>query len=223
MKNLKTQFVESSNVNEFVRTNKNLFNNAALYAGNRDYIIATIDEEIVGYACLFKQDVSVKLPLINTVTLSNIVVDDNYTNKGIATQMLNEIAISLSMNDKVLRRTDPTTMGKKYTSDKFSKILKNNNINYLTEDTSYIFKILDEHVFLNNNYSRNKKFNIFNKTISFVLKEKGIEHDSTQKDLNLVFKDDISPFDSLELKKKIPKLLDFISISENKKTTLYKN
>jgi predicted acetyltransferase len=216
MKKFKTQFIKSKDMNDFVRNNKSLFNKAALYSGNRDYMIAIADDNIVGFACLFNQEVSVNMPLKNAVTLTNIVVDDNYTRNGIATQMLREIAIKLSMNDKVLRRTNPTASGEKYTFDKFSKILKENNLNYITENTSYLFKILDDNVFSSGCYSRNEKFNILNKTISFVLNEKGVKHDANQKCLNLFFKDEISAFDAIKLEKKTPQLLEFLSLEKKK-------
>ena len=55
---------------------------------NRDYIFALDKNKVIGFAILFNQEKSLRMPIANTRTLSNIYVNKEHRNKGISSNII---------------------------------------------------------------------------------------------------------------------------------------
>lgn len=137
---------------------------------NRDYVMSIDKNKILGFAILFDKENSPMDSLTNVVSLSNIEVDEDYTNRGIATKMLNFIAEHIKENNKILKRTSPTEDGKNYIYNKFTQILKDKNVPYIPDNLDFIYSKLESNYFKNKTLSNEKKIKLLLKVSEDALK-----------------------------------------------------
>lgn len=106
---------------------------------NRDYIFAMDKNKVIGFAILFNQENSVRMPIANTTTLSNIYVNKEYRNKGISSNMIDLVIQKLKEDGKVLKRTEPDLDGKLYIFDQITKKTKEENLLVIPHNIDFIY------------------------------------------------------------------------------------
>ena len=94
---------------------------------NRDYIFALDKNKVIGCAILFNQEKSLRMPIANTRTLSNIYVNKEHRNKGISSNIIDLVIKKLKEDNKLLKRTEPDLDGKLYIYDKITQKTKEGN------------------------------------------------------------------------------------------------
>lgn len=105
----------------------------------RDYIFAIDKNKVIGCAILFNQESSLKMPIANTTTLSNIYVNKEYRNKGISSNMIDLVIQKLKEDGKVLKRTKPDLDGKLYIYDKITQKTKEENLLVIPHNLDFIY------------------------------------------------------------------------------------
>tara|TARA_Y100000034_G_scaffold24190_1_gene28135 strand:+ start:30407 stop:31072 length:666 start_codon:yes stop_codon:yes gene_type:complete len=106
---------------------------------NRDYIFSMDKNKVIGCAILFNQENSVRMPIANTTTLSNIYVNKEYRNKGISSNMIDLVIQKLKEDGKVLKRTEPDLDGKLYIFDQITKKTKEENLLVIPHNIDFIY------------------------------------------------------------------------------------
>lgn len=144
----------------------NDFSHKYSLAPERDHIFAIKDNQIVGIALLQDQEKSKKLQIKDTVTLSNLIVHPEYLQQGISKLLINHLVNYLKENNLILRRTDPTKEGKEYLFDNLTAKLKELDIPFVTEESSWIYK---EFQTQNPNKSSQENFELYTKFINKIV------------------------------------------------------
>lgn len=150
----------------------NEFANKFSLAPTRDHIFAIKDNTIVGIVLLQDQEKSKSLKLKNTVTLSNLIVHPDYRQKGISKQLTKFLAHYLNDNNLILRRTDPTNDGKSYLFNNMTSKLKELNVPFVTEESSWIYKEIENK---NPNKTSKECFDLYSKFIKEIVLERDNE------------------------------------------------
>lgn len=129
----------------------------SIYQDDREFIIAIRNEEIAGLV-MFKDRTNASFePLENVTSLSYVKVANNHKNKGVATMLLGKAIDLIKERKCILRRTEPTVEGSSFIFDKFTKMLKENNIDYIPHNLSFIYSKLEKEKFNSSNLSNSKK------------------------------------------------------------------
>jgi GNAT superfamily N-acetyltransferase len=190
--NIKTvtyHFIKSKDLSKTLGNKVNL-TNARINDANRDYIVAIIDDKIIGYAILFDTEKKRWDALKNVYTLSNIEVSENYRNKGVATNIIHKLLDTIKKENKILMRTSPDLMGKLYTFNKISNIAKNKNVPYIPHNLGFIYISLENSGQFTNK-TNSSKINLFNYVCSKMIQDPIIKEWDIHKleDLNDGFHD----------------------------------
>ncbi len=106
---------------------------------NRDYIFALDKNKVIGCAILFNQENSLRMPIANTRTLSNIYVNKEYRNKGISSNMIDLVIQKLKEDGKILKRTEPDLDGKLYIFNQITKKTKEKNLLVIPHNIDFIY------------------------------------------------------------------------------------
>lgn len=141
-----------------------------IISSNRDYIFALDKNKVIGCAILFNQEKSLRMPINNTTTLSNIYVNKDYRNKGISSTMIDMLIKKIKQDNKILKRTEPDLDGKLYIFDKITYKTKENNLLVIPHNLDFIYFEIEN----NNLY---KSFNEEDKIFKmYQLSEKMLKH-----------------------------------------------
>jgi len=106
---------------------------------NRDYIFALDKNKVIGCAILFNQEKSLRMPIANTRTLSNIYVNKEHRNKGISSNIIDLVIKKLKEDNKLLKRTEPDLDGKLYIYDKITQKTKEGNLLVIPHNLDFIY------------------------------------------------------------------------------------
>lgn len=106
---------------------------------NRDYIFALDKNKVIGCAILFNQEKSLRMPIANTRTLSNIYVNKEHRNKGISSNIIDLVIKKLKEDGKVLKRTEPDLDGKLYIFDQITKKTKEKSLLVIPHNLDFIY------------------------------------------------------------------------------------
>lgn len=162
-----------------------------LFSGNRDFIIATQNDWVVGITILFKKHLSQLNSISDTVTLSNIEVKKEYKNTGIASGMLKLVPHYCKKHDLTLLRTRPTEEGERYIFNKFTQILDKQNSLYVPHNLVFVYDDLNRFVFSNGVYDRTERLNIMYQVAQQAINsDNGKKYNLTVDSLNTHFLDE---------------------------------
>lgn len=169
IKNTTYHFIKSKDLYKSLYDKINL-TNARINDSNRDYVVAILEDKIIGYAVLFDTEKKRWDSLKNVCTFSNIEVSENYRKKGVASNIINLLMDSVKKDNKILMRTTPDLMGKLYTFDKISNIAKIKQVPYIPHNLGFIYISLE-----NSGRFKNKtnslKMKLFNNVCSKMIED----------------------------------------------------
>lgn len=169
---LEIKLVSNKEINKVVNDNECFNESLGMINHQRDYLLAFKDNKIVGFAILYDKSQDAREALLNVTSLSMIEVDEDYENQGIGTALLKEVINYIKENDRILKRTDPTPLGEKYIKDKFSKMLDDENVNYIPHNLTAIYQRLESKDEKFKNLSSENKISLMHE-----LAEKALSHD----------------------------------------------
>lgn len=172
MDNIEIILLKNEKVDEHIKQYKGELKKHFNYTFNRDFMVAIHEYNIIGIGILYNKEKCTREPLENVITLTNIIIDESYKNKGVATAIFNNITDYISVNNKILRRTSPTEDGSNYIFEKFTNILENKKINYIPHNLDFIYEKLERDYFKNKRIDNYKKIDILNNVSKSILKNK---------------------------------------------------
>lgn len=111
---------------------------------NREHVFAIHNNSVIGVAVLFKQENSLRVPLNNVVTLSNIMVNKNFKNNGIATKMIDVLLDDIKLNNKVLNRTKADFEGQLYIFDKIKQKADKKNVLFIPHNLTFVYSKIEQ-------------------------------------------------------------------------------
>ena len=106
---------------------------------NRDHVFAIYENKVIACATLFNQENSARIPLKNVITLSNIRVNKDFKNKGIASNMIDILLDDIKKQNKILNRTDPDLEGKLYIYNKIKEKSKDKGVLVIPHNLTFIY------------------------------------------------------------------------------------
>lgn len=154
-KTITTDFVEGERLDEYLEDKDLMFSESRLVSQNRDFILAKDNNKIIGFAILFRSEKGMT-SLENVTSLSNIEIHEDYKRKGIATRLFQDVMEHVKLENKILKRTQPTDDGQNYIYKKFSNLLQENKIPYIPYNLSFLYERLSENDFLKNKSNQQK-------------------------------------------------------------------
>lgn len=154
-KSLEFKNISGDELEDFLDEYNLLFKESKLVRFNRDFIFATKDNDIVGFAILFRSENSYT-PLENVVSLSNIEVNKDFQNNGIATALFDKVIEFAKNSNKILKRSQPTDDGEAFIQNKFSKTLKEKEISYIPYNLAFLYERLTTNKLLENKSHKEK-------------------------------------------------------------------
>lgn len=157
MKNNIEKFLHNKQFNYKIVTEKDIYSffqnhedhlEIKIIPTNRDYIFALDKNKVIGFAILFNQEKSLRMPIKNARTLSNIYVNKEYRNQGISSSMIDIVINKLKKDNKILKRTEPDLDGKLYIFNKITQKTKEKNLLVIPYNLDFIYFEIER----NNNY-----------------------------------------------------------------------
>jgi GNAT superfamily N-acetyltransferase len=154
-KTIKTDLVEGERLDDYLEDKDLMFSESRLVSNNRDFILAKDNHKIIGFAILFRSENGMT-PLENVISLSNIEIHEDYKRKGIATRLFQDVMKHVKLENKILKRSQPTDDGQNYIEKKFSNLLQENKIPYIPYNLAFLYERLSENDFLKNKNNQEK-------------------------------------------------------------------
>ncbi len=154
-KTITTDFVSGEDLDEYLEDKNLMFSENRLVNHNRDFILAKDNDKIIGFAILFRSENGMT-PLENVISLSNIEIHEDYKRKGIATRLFQDVMEHIKLENKILKRSQPTDDGQNYIEQKFSNLLNENNISYIPHNLAFLYERLSENNLFENKNNQEK-------------------------------------------------------------------
>jgi GNAT superfamily N-acetyltransferase len=154
-KTITTDLVEGERLDDYLEDKDLMFSESRLVSNNRDFILAKDNHKIIGFAILFRSKNGM-IPLENVISLSNIEIHEDYKRKGIATRLFQDVMEHVKLENKILKRSQPTDDGQNYIEKKFSNLLQENKIPYIPYNLAFLYERLSENDFLKNKNNQEK-------------------------------------------------------------------
>lgn len=154
-KTITTDLVEGERLDDYLEDKELMFSESRLVSNNRDFILAKDNHKIIGFAILFRSENGMT-PLENVISLSNIEIHEDYKRKGIATRLFQDVMKHVKLENKILKRSQPTDDGQNYIEKKFSNLLQENKIPYIPYNLAFLYERLSENDFLKNKNNQEK-------------------------------------------------------------------
>lgn len=195
-KNFEIHVVKEEDYFDFIIEYDKDLENQVLSDRYRDhvFVLDREKESIIAYTCLMKDYDFPHDSLDSAMTLSTIYVNSNYRNQGISKQLIESTLEHVKQEEKILKRTKPSTDGKNYSFNRITEVSKKIDLPTIPYNLSFIYEMLSKNNFLKNK-SINQKLELFEETSNKLLDK------IKEKNKNVKTLSDISDMDKNELKK----------------------